>query len=1664
MKTKLKQLGTMFTSLLFNWTGKANTQIKNLQPNRAMASHGAKPIVVTWSPNKGEFKIIPRIQNGAKQKALPLMCRAHDRPVEMKFTRNAKTHRGHDAKIYECLQCGRYDVVGVNFSTGAPMILSSGFNQAARGKGKVSATDWTPGMTTALPRTVKSQPFQTHRMAALGIVLALICFAATAGAVPATPTSPTPGTTSSPGTTLASSTVTVSWGASSGATYYDLGIRDVATGNLVVNTTTTATSYTVTLTAGKQYRWNVAAGNSAGESAFTTVLYFQTPAVIVIPATPTSPSPGTTSSPGTTLSSSTVTVSWNAVAGATYYDLGIRDVATGNLVVNTTTTATSYTVTLTAGKQYRWNVAAGNTAGESAFTTVLYFQTPIPIPATPTSPTPGTTSSPGTTLSSSTVTVSWNAVAGATYYDLGIRDVVTGNLVVNTTTTATSYTVTLPAGGQYRWNVAAGSTAGESAFTAVLYFQTPIAIPATPTSPSPGTTSSPGTTLSSSTVTVSWNAVAGATYYDLGIRDVATGNLVVNTTTTATSYTVTLPTGGQYRWNVAAGNTAGESAFTTVLFFQTPVAIPAMPTSPIPGTTSSPGPTQASNVVTVSWNAVAGATYYDLGIRDVASGNLVVNTTTTTTSYTATLTPNEQYRWNVAAGNTAGESAFTTVLYFQTPAVIAIPATPTSPTPGTTGSPGTTLSSSTVTVSWNAVAGATYYDLGIRDVATGNLVVNTTTTATNYTVTLTAGKQYRWNVAAGNTAGESAFTTVLYFQTPAALPSAQVTGTQGLGLRLRTSPDLSATVLAVMPEGSIVNVLGGTQAADGYVWWQIQYGAQQGWAANQFLTVLSANPTPAPATPTNLRQLQADGITVIPSAGIATNNTITLAAIALGSITQQFNVQFELRPSNVPFSSPTCESSAVAGGSEARVTVGGLSNQDYHWRAQVLNASGQASGWVQFGNGGADFTVNVPQLPSAFFQWNPSLVLSGQSVQFTAASASIAGLSFQWNFGDGQATSGSTVSHTFSQAGQTTVTLTVSSAQGNSSHSEVIPIASQQVLDSINSLVQRTTNLLNQVLVEAQQCAEAADYFQEGVDAAPSQIGLSAAFDAMSLGRTDAEVQDWIKLSLKQNVVVEGHTALVKWISAWILDHHANGSQSYANIFIPNLQTFVAQKNAELEQMRQQAIAAAASLTPTQAAQLAQNLIARSAGNIALATSYADKASLPNTFADLKQTDENSWTYIAGEHLFDLSVGLGLLAAGDDVHGFTAVMLSVSSTAGLGTLDSLKILEGQDTDAQMLGLSINVLSQATLAAKEIVTNAEFGLQTASTTQPTPTPTGSISVTHIAQGSLDSFGFSPRWFTTSARADVAVTNSGTMAADYRVEAIYANSFTTTQLLPFQTFGIGERSYAVNVLSEAGSVHLNPGEGVVMQIWYKSPDGGGQLPNGLIAYTLIAKTANGDYLAGTATGQFGTTLIDSNGVAIDHSSMPNVLLAANPLRSTLVSFGRSPVCNLAIYVQNPLESPLLLNLQQGLPAGTVVVDAAGGIVSSNQLVWDINLPSGASQLIQLTLCLPSSQSVLPDTGLSAYDNVTASWTQFASTPNLIQVQNWPASQLQAIGLTTNGFAFSAQHFVPGVYQVQWTTNFTIWNPLSTSTNSQGIIQIQDSKAASMPGSFYRTVKTQ
>jgi hypothetical protein len=610
---------------------------------------------------------------------------------------------------------------------------------------------------------------------ALPTLLLLFIFAASdLAAAPATPGSPAPGSASSPGPTVAGSSVVLSWNASTGATYYSVAVRNMATNALVVDTTTGNTSYTASLSAATPYRWNVAACNGTGCSAYTTVLYFQTPSGV--PLTPASPAPGSASSPGPAVASSSVVLSWSASTGATYYAVAVRDMATNALVVDTTTGNTSYTASLSAATPYRWNVAACNGAGCSAYTTVLYFQTPSGVPLTPASPAPGSASSPGPAVAGSSVVLSWSVSAGATYYSVAVRDMVTNALVVDTTTGSPSYTASLSAATPYRWNVAACNGAGCSAYTTVLYFQTPSGVPLTPASPAPGTAGSPGPVVASSSVVLSWSVSAGATYYAVAVRDMATNALVVDTTTGNTSYTASLSAVTPYRWNVAACNSAGCSAYTTVLYFQTPSSgVPLTPASPAPGSASSPGPTVASPSVVLSWSASAGATYYAVAVRNMTTNALVVDTTTGNTSYTASLSALTPYRWNVAACNGAGCSAYTTVLYFQTPSVTTLgPPVPSSP--GSASGPGPTLSTLTPQFTWTGVNAASGYGLYIRDLTTNVLVYpnasGTTSTplgGTSFNLPngyLVESHSYRWSMTSFNGSSETAqSTTTLYFQT-----------------------------------------------------------------------------------------------------------------------------------------------------------------------------------------------------------------------------------------------------------------------------------------------------------------------------------------------------------------------------------------------------------------------------------------------------------------------------------------------------------------------------------------------------------------------------------------------------------------------------------------------------------------------------------------------------------------------------------------------------------------------------------------------------------------------------------------------------------------------------------------------------------------------------------
>lgn len=187
---------------------------------------------------------------------------------------------------------------------------------------------------------------------------------------PSAPGSPSPAS----GAINVSTTPTLTWAASSGATSYDVYFGTSSSPALAKNVTTN--SYQPgTLGIKVLYYWKVVAKNASGSTSSVVWSFTTDPPVTTgVPPAPASPSPAT----GATGVSKAPTLSWAASSGATSYDVYFGTSSSPALVKNVTTS--SYTpATLVNNTKYYWKVVAKNTSG-SASSAVWSFTTAASTP------------------------------------------------------------------------------------------------------------------------------------------------------------------------------------------------------------------------------------------------------------------------------------------------------------------------------------------------------------------------------------------------------------------------------------------------------------------------------------------------------------------------------------------------------------------------------------------------------------------------------------------------------------------------------------------------------------------------------------------------------------------------------------------------------------------------------------------------------------------------------------------------------------------------------------------------------------------------------------------------------------------------------------------------------------------------------------------------------------------------------------------------------------------------------------------------------------------------------------------------------------------------------------------------------------------------------------
>jgi hypothetical protein len=378
-------------------------------------------------------------------------------------------------------------------------------------------------------------------------------------------------------------------------------------------------------------------------------------------------------------STAAVTVTWTAASNATGYKvLRAQGSAAAAQIGTTAAGVVTYTDSAaTAGIAYNYSVKASYASGDSAASTADAGWRNI-LPPSGVSATDGT--------SASGVTVTWNASAGATGYAV-FRAQGAGPASEVGVTTASVRTFTDTAGEAataYTYTVKATTAAGSSASSAGDAGWRNLSAPT-------GVAASDGTSTGS--VTVTWAAASGANGYKV-FRAVGAGATTQIGTTAASIRTFTDTTanaGVTYTYSVKATSSLGDSAASATNTGWRNV------TPPAPAATDG---TSAAHV-TVSWAASSSHTGYKVfrGVGSATPTQLGTALPSTASSYNdATGTPGISYNYYVKAMTAAGDSALSAANAgwrgLAAPASI-------SATDGT--------STASVTVTWNAVTGATGY-------------------------------------------------------------------------------------------------------------------------------------------------------------------------------------------------------------------------------------------------------------------------------------------------------------------------------------------------------------------------------------------------------------------------------------------------------------------------------------------------------------------------------------------------------------------------------------------------------------------------------------------------------------------------------------------------------------------------------------------------------------------------------------------------------------------------------------------------------------------------------------------------------------------------------------------------------------------------------------------
>ena len=535
--------------------------------------------------------------------------------------------------------------------------------------------------------------------------------------------------------------LTLKWNAVTDAAGYEI-YRAGTDGKYSKITTVTSTSYVDTnVKNNTQYSYKIKAYNAAGASAFSTVASLKKTQISV-------------SNLKADANGSKVQLSWTGgVTGAEGYVIYRRPEESKSYTEIGRTAGNTYSDTISAGIKYYYAVAVysgSRTEDKCPEVGVMYLATPSGL-------------SVSNTIAS--LTLKWNAVKGATGYEI-YRAGTDGKYSKITTVTSTSYVDTsVKNNTEYLYKIKACNTACKSAFsTAASLKKTQISV------------SNLKADANGSKVQLSWNGgVTGAEGYVI-YRRTEGGSYAEIGRTAGNTYSDTISAGIKYYYAVAVysgSRTEDKCPEVGVMYLAAPSGL------------------SASNTIaslTLKWNAVKGATGYEI-YRAGTDGKYSKITTVTSTSYVDTnVKNNTQYSYKIKAYNAAGASAFSTVASLKKTQI-------------SVSNLKADANGSKVQLSWTGgVTGAEGYVI-YRRTEGGSYTEIGRTSGNTYSDTISAGIKYYYTVAVysgSRTEGKCPEVGVMYLAEPAVTGASNITS----GVQVKWSKVTGATGYIVYRKGA----------------------------------------------------------------------------------------------------------------------------------------------------------------------------------------------------------------------------------------------------------------------------------------------------------------------------------------------------------------------------------------------------------------------------------------------------------------------------------------------------------------------------------------------------------------------------------------------------------------------------------------------------------------------------------------------------------------------------------------------------------------------------------------------------------------------------------------------------------------------------------------------